>query len=386
MRRATTLSRLLARPAVAFCSLAVVAIMTEGAIRAVERLRGSSEEYEWQAASRWRALHRLSESRDMLYELVPGSSATIDYGARGSVVYRISSQGVRGPERTVPKPHGVHRILILGDSVTFGYYVPEELTFVALLETALRRLDPAVEVINGGVGGYNTHNEISWLKERGLAFEPDVVVLAFCPNDVDNPRFHFAWHTLDRLGPLPPEVFPDSSIATIEPTPPGGLLFSLRKHSRLAALLSHRMDLLRVNVAVSAARRGGERGRKALLGLPYGDCLDALCESGSPRRQWLTSHLRTLDSLRAAQGFDLLVLHVPLSYQSPSGPGLCARDAVAAIADSVGIVFVDPLQVRPSSDRLFFDVTHLTPCGHRWVARALDNALRPMLSDRSQSP
>lgn len=367
--------RFLSGCAAALGSLIVVCLIGELATRAVEWRSGSSEEYRWSAATRWRAIHRLSENRDLLYDLAPGSSASINYGSRGAVTYRISSQGVRGPERVIPKPQGVRRILILGDSVTFGYYAPEESTFVALLEEALQCFEPAVEVINGGVGGYNTHNQIAWLVERGLQFEPDIVVLAFCPNDIDNPYFHFSWHTLDRLGPLPPALFPDSSMAAHEPVSPGGVGVWLRKHSRLAAMLDSRLTVLRTGLAVSAAARGGEEGLRALLTLPYGDCLAALCEEESPRRAWLQDHLSTLDSLSAANGFNWMLLYLPLSYQTAKGPGLCARDAVATMAEEAGVSFVDPLADTPPPGRLFHDPTHLTPAGHRWVAEALAEAM-----------
>lgn len=365
------LRRVLSGVAILLGSLTVALVMGEVTIRIVQWRVGLSEEYRWAAASRWRAIHRLADNRDLLYDLLPHSTATIDYGPRGKVTYRISSQGVRGPERVVPKPEGTRRVLILGDSVTFGYYVPEDSTFASRAEEILRRDDPSIEVINGGVGGYNTHNQMAWLIDHGLAFEPDAVVLAFCPNDVDNPHFHFSWHTLDKLGPLPEALFPDPAMAEEEPPQPGGPWFSMTRHSRLVSFVDARLAVLRMGLAVSAAHRGPEAELRALRSVPFGDCLLSLCDRDSPRREWLARRVALLDSLATSHGFRWMMLYLPLSYQTAEGPGLCARDAVAAMASELDVVFADPLRLHPPGERLFYDPTHLTPAGHRWVAETL---------------
>jgi len=56
------------------------------------------------------------------------------------VVIRISAQGLRGPERTLAKPPGTRRVLVLGDSFAEGYYVSEEDMAAARLERALLAL------------------------------------------------------------------------------------------------------------------------------------------------------------------------------------------------------------------------------------------------------
>ncbi len=77
---------------------------------------------------------------------------------------------------------------VLGDSIAFGYWVAEEDAFARQLELLLgesRGEGPPVEVLNFGVPGYNLGQEIETLRSRVLAFEPDVVVLAFCLNDLE---------------------------------------------------------------------------------------------------------------------------------------------------------------------------------------------------------
>ncbi|HSN85983.1 MAG TPA: SGNH/GDSL hydrolase family protein, partial [Thermoanaerobaculia bacterium] len=56
-------------------------------------------------------------------------------------------------------------------------------TFPALLEERLRGAGIPAEVINLGVSGYNTRQEVETLKDKGLRFQPDLVLLAYTLND-----------------------------------------------------------------------------------------------------------------------------------------------------------------------------------------------------------
>jgi lysophospholipase L1-like esterase len=95
------------------------------------------------------------------------------------------------PER-VP---GRTRVLVLGDSFAYGVGVEDDQTFSARLEA----LEPALEVINGGVNGYGTAQELLMLRDEGQRFRPDIVITAFFWNDLgNNNRKDVARFTLDR--------------------------------------------------------------------------------------------------------------------------------------------------------------------------------------------
>ncbi|MCA9216322.1 MAG: tetratricopeptide repeat protein [Planctomycetales bacterium] len=96
---------------------------------------------------------------------------------------RTNSHGQRDKPRSLEKPEGVTRVLLLGDSVVEGYGLPEDQTISQQLE---QQLGPATEVLNFGVSAYCTLAEIELLEVKGLAFDPDVVVLLFVENDFDN--------------------------------------------------------------------------------------------------------------------------------------------------------------------------------------------------------
>ncbi len=93
----------------------------------------------------------------------------------------INRDGLRDTDRTIAKPEGSYRILILGDSMTEAIQVDLEQTYPRVLERLLNGANPgkAFEVINLGVAGYGTDQEYLALRNVGLRYRPDLVVLAF---------------------------------------------------------------------------------------------------------------------------------------------------------------------------------------------------------------
>lgn len=76
-----------------------------------------------------------------------------------------------------PKLEGVYRILLLGDSYAEGLRVPLEQTFGKTLEAALNASAPAgqrFEVINAGISGWGTDQQLLWLRSEGAKYQPDV--------------------------------------------------------------------------------------------------------------------------------------------------------------------------------------------------------------------
>ena len=103
--------------------------------------------------------------------------------------YSNNSQGFRGSREYGPKQPGSFRLLLLGDSFTYGIGVNDDQTFACHLEQSLRQHQPATEVINAGCAGKGTDYALKLFQTRGAKLQPEVTVLCFFPNDFqDNAR------------------------------------------------------------------------------------------------------------------------------------------------------------------------------------------------------
>jgi hypothetical protein len=158
-----------------------------------------------------------------------------------------NSKGVRGrDEHTASKDPSRTRIVVLGDSFSFGEEVSDDETYASQLEART----PGAEVLNLGVHGYGHDQMLVYLREEGLSYRPDVVLLGFTEIDMTRnllafrdyakPRFELQAGRLELRGsPVPtPEAVLDA-----EPW-----------HSKL-------MDLLRMLRARGEARSGATERR-----------------------------------------------------------------------------------------------------------------------------
>ncbi|MFH1062615.1 MAG: SGNH/GDSL hydrolase family protein [Candidatus Omnitrophota bacterium] len=124
-------------------------------------------------------LHRISNIPGLSYELIPNAATEDGF-------FKINSHGIRDREYAIPKPKNVYRIIILGDSVTFGTEYPIELTYPKLLEKKLNSnlgSEVKFEVLNAGVCAYNVIQKFILLKNKLLDYQPDLVIFQFIKDD-----------------------------------------------------------------------------------------------------------------------------------------------------------------------------------------------------------
>jgi len=135
------------------------------------------------------------------------------YQREGESYVRINSDGLRDREHSKTKPAGTVRIAVLGDSFAEAMHLPMEQTFWSLLERKLEECNAFpgkhVEVINFGVSGYGTAQELMTLRQKVWDYSPDMVILAFTTyNDVyDNSR------TLSKTDDVPYFVYRNGQLA-----------------------------------------------------------------------------------------------------------------------------------------------------------------------------
>jgi hypothetical protein len=116
--------------------------------------------------------------------LVPGQhsrSLSRDY----DLAVVINSAGFHDVEHTPAKPPGVYRIVVLGDSYVEALHVPLDQNFTRQLERAVRGWvkTSRVEVINLGVSGSGPAQYYRILEKKGLAYDPDLVLMAVLPDN-----------------------------------------------------------------------------------------------------------------------------------------------------------------------------------------------------------
>lgn len=116
------------------------------------------------------------------------------YRKEGEAYVRINSDGLRDEEHAITKPANAYRIAVLGDSYSEALSVSFEEAFWSVMGKQVQQCpamsDKKVEVINFGVSGYGTAQELLTLREKVWKYSPDLVLLAVTTNNdvTDNLR------------------------------------------------------------------------------------------------------------------------------------------------------------------------------------------------------
>ena len=167
---------LLGKSILIISSIVVALLLAEGIVRVM----GLSPEVVY--IEKWRV--RLAENPKIAYEPIPNLDSKGKSSRYYSYVGMSNNMGFRDYDHSIKKEQGSKRIIILGDSVTQGLWINDDSKiFSVVMEKKLRELGHKVDVMNFGVSGYNTQQEVETLIDKGLHFNPDLVILAYCLND-----------------------------------------------------------------------------------------------------------------------------------------------------------------------------------------------------------
>lgn len=111
--------------------------------------------------------------------------------------FTTNSDGLRMLTAIGEKKEGMKRLVLLGDSFVEGLFLDDSETVGYVLDGLL---PDDFEVINMGVSGTGTAQQIVRLEERGLKYDPDYVVLLFYPNDFSDTVRLFPTFAVNRAG------------------------------------------------------------------------------------------------------------------------------------------------------------------------------------------
>jgi lysophospholipase L1-like esterase len=308
-----------------------------------------------------------------MYEYDPARRYRLRPGARERYhghPARINRMGHR--DRTIheEKRAGTVRILVAGDSITFGSGVGQESPYPQALERRLEaaRAGTRFDVINAGVPGYAIAEEYETVR-LGMALDPDLVILQFTLNDVRPSYGVYADNVgaeLARLGLR---------------RDPSAVEFWLAQRSGLFLALQ---DAVRgvVHHDEAAGDEQGEHARiEAFVATPAGD--------PELERDW-AAYLSRLDAtvrLVRAGGAAFLLYAAPWDFQLTGATA--PQERLAAFAAERGVPFVDLLpalrercagqEPAPCWGRWFEDHDHPNEAGHALVAEVLQGPVEALL-------
>jgi len=287
------------------------------------------------------------------------------------IVENINALGLRGPETTYAKPEGTRRTLLLGDSFFEGYTVADDEVLSAVLADLKPRIDGAKhEVINGGVGGYSTDQELVWLRRYGRRFKPDATVVGFYLNDVwfnAQPRY--------LRGPKPffpvrDGKLPDDPVPPEKPRP-SKPIEGIHRMTAALAEVSHVYRKLRQHWWKYRFRDDGKDPTKRVAQSPS---LHTRPESPEVAAAWRATELLLVALAREVSetGSRFAVLYIPARQHIEGGKNLRKKqhDALRAklvdICRRNGLRLLDPTKALAEKSRELAgsDYVYLPRDGH----------------------
>jgi hypothetical protein len=134
-------------------------------------------------------IRKLSEQGSMQFDSHPDPQVArvlLPYGERqGS---RTNAFGMREREVVMPKPAGLVRIVLLGDSYVFGLNIADQERLGAVLERSLSERGGGVrfECLHYAVNSWNLASECEFVRRQLEALQPDLVVQVSVSNDLND--------------------------------------------------------------------------------------------------------------------------------------------------------------------------------------------------------
>ncbi|MCG3198780.1 MAG: hypothetical protein GHCLOJNM_03287 [bacterium] len=293
---------------------------------------------------------------------------------------RFNSMGLRDREYSKEKPTGSFRILVLGDSTTAALEVADSEVYTEILEASLNTPTSATryEVINAGVSGFGTGDQLRMYEYLGSSLGPDLVMIQFSLiNDLSENLF-CRWYHVEQ-GEVFPGGFGDSkgSFPIVE---------FLGSHSHLAQFARMRAYRLFGNRAERLAAI--ERHKQRFHPLLYRNVGSAT--EFTADWEVTLAYLKTIrDRARKDGALTFLVVRPLDPDVDGTRSSKYPRDILEVFCRDQGIEHLDltPSFREKSGGNIyryrFREDSHWTPLGHRWAAEEILPRLRMILSQQA---
>lgn len=269
-------------------------------------------------------------------------------------IVRINDKGLRDRPHSYERQDDTERILVLGDSFAWGYGVEESERFSQLLEKSM-----GVEVINAGVSGYSTDQELLWYRSEGIKYETDLVILVVAGNDVgDNEQ-----QLVSTIYYKPKFVLEDGGLVlrgypVPKTSPRGKFVYSLSQRSALAYFLVQRyFDALSLygKLKVNSDYRSSPASAMSVSKEPFSLTIALIDE------------MRDIAEARKAK---FMIVTTDKWWNSPSSETY--QDFIAALrSEDFLVVDVASMPGFDSEVMLIPDDGHWSQAGHKFVAEEI---------------
>jgi lysophospholipase L1-like esterase len=304
-----------------------------------------------------------TDDPDLPYHLRPN----VDTIARGMHV-RINEHALRGPSTPLEPPPGVHRVLAIGGSTTFGEGLEEEESFPGQLERELNASGDGqrYEVLNAGVEGYNSTAELAFLRQLGLPLKPRTVVIGYSLDDFQDSPVMGPYGILTRTveARVPTCSLGNASALYLSVYWFAKTGFKIPWHDLSAQRPRLGDDVVDLDRALARQRKQAFRKQ--------------------PDAQWnaMVDALHGFAREAAAHDLRLVLAVMPDGDQvGVPDPDLIPQQKIRAICADAGLDCLDlqpALDAAAAHEKLFFDGAHPNAAGQRVIAQALAAHLRSL--------
>ena len=307
--------------------------------------------------------YQLSSNPEIGYKPAPGAKNMSSLLGWDYPDNETNTLGFRSPDYSKEKPAHTFRTVLIGDSLSMGLWIDRyQDTFAAQVETHLQnylnRFQVQAQLLNFGVTGYNTKQEVGMLEEQALAYQPDLILLEYCLNDSyrndDNMYSQLLEQSKNKAG-APRQI-------TLHP---------ILAKSALIRFVYLRVATIRKKNALATERETAEQ-------------LERLSRDSTEES------LRRLGGIARNKAIPVFVAIFP-DFRFFTEDGLRTdRDRVANIAREEGMVVLDLMSsylncAKSSSERLNFEGYHPSVAGHHCAGRAIAEGIEGHLNGKPGS-
>jgi lysophospholipase L1-like esterase len=266
----------------------------------------------------------------------------------------VNQKGLRDSNHTYDRANNTGRILVLGDSFAWGYGVEEAQRFSQVLQTSM-----GVEVINAGVSGYSTDQELLWYRSEGVKYNPDLLILVFTGNDIGDNEQQLVYTIYYK----PQFVIEDGQpILKNTPVPQTGtrskIIYDLCQRSSLFYFLVQRFFDFR-----SIYKNFSVRSANA----------SPLVSAQSPKREpfeLTISLLHEISKIAEGEGARFMIVATDHWWNGPSGETY--QDFIDTLRTEEFLVLdVERMPGFDPAKMVIPDDGHWNPAGHEFVAQKI---------------